>query len=196
MKSIASRKWATCHSLVEFWHSPAVIYCCKFPHLWLWLHQRSGPKIGGFSPWCCYVRFLGREGIYWCEGVHPQSQIESPEFSYICIQVTWTGGKATLWAESMLSETCYFYPLSCQPLVVWAERLPHSIRDLCPWLARKGTLHSQTVNWVHYRLSFALLRALIMSIRGAWSSRHHAAQVISQGLIDLQMSEGQNHLIC
>ena len=36
---------------------------------------------------------------------------------------------------------------------------------------------------------FALLRASIMSIRGARSSRHHAATEITQGPIELQLVE-------
>ena len=38
---------------------------------------------------------------------------------------------------------------------------------------KRNTEYSQTVNWIRCKLSFALLRALIMSIRGARSSRHH-----------------------
>ena len=51
--------------------------------------------------------------------------------------------------------------------------------------------NSQTVNWIRCKLSFALLRALIMSIRRARSSRHHAASETTQGPIDLQPMEGQ-----
>ena len=58
---------------------------------------------------------------------------------------------------------------------------------------KRNTEYSQTVNWIQCKLSFALLRASIMSIGGARSSRHHAASEITQGPIDLQLMEGQIH---
>lgn len=58
---------------------------------------------------------------------------------------------------------------------------------------KRNTEYSQTVNWIRCKLSFALLRASIMSIRGARSSRHHAVSEASQGPIDLQLMEGQIH---
>ncbi len=58
---------------------------------------------------------------------------------------------------------------------------------------KRNSNYSQTVSWIRYKLSFALLRASIMSIRGARSSRHHAASEAIQGPIDLQLMEGQIH---
>ena len=58
---------------------------------------------------------------------------------------------------------------------------------------KRNTEYSQTVNWIRCKLRFALLIASIMSIRGARSSRHHAASEITQGPIDLQLVEGQIH---
>ena len=58
---------------------------------------------------------------------------------------------------------------------------------------KRNNEYSQTVNWIRCKLSFALLRASIMSIRGARSSRHRAAFEITQGPIDLQLMEGQIH---
>ena len=58
---------------------------------------------------------------------------------------------------------------------------------------KRNTEYSQTVNWIRCKLSFALLRSSIMSIRGARSSRHHAAYETTQGPIDLQLTEGQIH---
>ena len=58
---------------------------------------------------------------------------------------------------------------------------------------KRNTEYSQTVNWIRSKLSFALLRASIMSIRGARSSRHHVVSEASQGSIDLQLMEGQIH---
>ena len=55
---------------------------------------------------------------------------------------------------------------------------------------KRNTEYSQTVNWIRCKLSFALLRASVMSIRGARSSRHHAASEATQ---DLQLIEGQLH---
>ena len=58
---------------------------------------------------------------------------------------------------------------------------------------KRNNEYSQTVNWIRCKLSFALLRASIMSIRGARSSRHRAAFETTQGPIDLQLMEGQIH---
>ena len=58
---------------------------------------------------------------------------------------------------------------------------------------KRDTEYSRTVNWIRCKLSFALLRASIMTIRGTRSSRHHAALETTQGPIDLQLSEGQIH---
>ena len=48
---------------------------------------------------------------------------------------------------------------------------------------KRDVPYAVTLNWIRYRLSFALLRAFIMSIRGARSSRHHPA---AECPIDLQ----------
>ena len=58
---------------------------------------------------------------------------------------------------------------------------------------KRDTPYSQTINWIRCKLSFALLRSSIMSIRGARSSRHHPMYEANQGPIDLQLAEGQIH---
>ena len=61
-------------------------------------------------------------------------------------------------------------------------------RRLASMLAEKRDIsYSTALNWIRCRLSFALLRASIMSIRGARSSRHHPA---TECPIDLQLAEG------
>ena len=61
-------------------------------------------------------------------------------------------------------------------------------KRLASMLAEKRDVpYATTLNWVRCRLSFALLRASIMSIRGARSSRHQPA---TECLIDLQLAEG------
>ena len=58
-------------------------------------------------------------------------------------------------------------------------------KRLASMIAEKRDIpYAQTLNWIRCRLSFALLRASIMSIRGARSSRHHPA---SESPIDLQL---------
>ena len=52
---------------------------------------------------------------------------------------------------------------------------------------KRDVPYAVTLNWIRCRLSFALLRASIMSIRGARSSRHHPA---AECPIDLQLVEG------
>ena len=58
---------------------------------------------------------------------------------------------------------------------------------------KRGTSYSKTMDWVRCRLNFALLRASIMSIRGARSSRFHPALEGIQEPIDLQLAEGHVH---
>ena len=60
---------------------------------------------------------------------------------------------------------------------------------------KRSTHYSNTLNWIRCKLSFALLRASIMSIRGARSSRNHPSPEANhiQGPIDLQMMEGHIH---
>ena len=49
-------------------------------------------------------------------------------------------------------------------------------KRLASMIAEKRDIpYAQTLNWIRCRLSFALLRASIMSIRGARSSRHQPA---------------------
>ena len=55
---------------------------------------------------------------------------------------------------------------------------------------KRDVPYAKTLNWIRCRLSFALLRASIMSIRGARSSRHHPVLKAVQGPIDLQIAEG------
>ena len=88
--------------------------------------------------------------------------------------------------EQGVQNTLLSLHLLCQPLEVWAKLLPHSTKGSPLWSVKNGTL--DTVNWIRCRLSFALLRASIMSIRGARSSRHHAAAELP---LDLQITEGQ-----
>ena len=52
---------------------------------------------------------------------------------------------------------------------------------------KRDVPYGVTLNWIRCRLSFALLRASIMSIRGVRSSRHHPA---AECPIDLQLVEG------
>ena len=58
---------------------------------------------------------------------------------------------------------------------------------------KRGISYSQTINWVRCRLSFALLRASILSVRGSQSSRYHPVAESMQGPIDLQLAEGHIH---
>ena len=57
---------------------------------------------------------------------------------------------------------------------------------------KRSTQYSNTLNWIRCKLSFALLRASIMSIRGTRSSRNHQPSEANhvQGPIDLQLMEG------
>ena len=67
------------------------------------------------------------------------------------------------------------------------KRLASMISD------KRDVPYSKAINWIRCRLSFALLRASIMSIRGARSSQHRPASESIQGPIDLQLAEGHIH---
>ena len=59
-------------------------------------------------------------------------------------------------------------------------------------IEKPDTGYSLTINLIRCKLSFALLRASIMSIRGARSSRHRAAsEPYQEGPIDFQTMEGR-----
>ena len=64
-------------------------------------------------------------------------------------------------------------------------------KRLASMLSEKRDIsYEKTMNWIHCCLSFALLRASIMSTRGARSSRRHPATEGTLGSIDLQLAEG------
>ena len=75
------------------------------------------------------------------------------------------------------------------PLVLSTGRAATTFyKRLAAMVAEKRDVpYAVTLNWIRCRLSFALLRASIMSIRGARSSRHHPA---TECPIDLQLVEG------
>ena len=65
-------------------------------------------------------------------------------------------------------------------------------KRLASMLSEKRDIsYEKTMNWIRCRLSFALLRASIMSIKGARSSRRHPAAEGTLGPIDLQLAEGR-----
>ena len=55
---------------------------------------------------------------------------------------------------------------------------------------KRDVPYSTTIGWVRCRLSFALLRASIMSIRGARSSRHRPAEEVLLEPVEVQAAEG------
>ena len=55
---------------------------------------------------------------------------------------------------------------------------------------KRDVPYSTMIGWVRYRLSFALLRASIMSIRGARSSRHRPAEEVLLEPVEVQAAEG------
>ena len=56
---------------------------------------------------------------------------------------------------------------------------------------KRDVSYGKTINWIRCHLSFALVRASIMSIRGARSSRRHPASEGTLAPIDLQLAEGR-----
>ena len=54
---------------------------------------------------------------------------------------------------------------------------------------KRDVSYAMTLNWIRCRLSFALLRSSIMSIRGARSSKRHPA-IECACPIDVQIAEG------
>ena len=55
---------------------------------------------------------------------------------------------------------------------------------------KRDVPYSTMIGWVRCRLSFALLRASIMSIRGARSSRHRPAEEVLLEPVEVQAAEG------
>ena len=55
-------------------------------------------------------------------------------------------------------------------------------------------LYSKMIGWLRCRLSFALLRASIMSIRGARSSRHRPANTVLLEPVEVQVAE-EGHIL-
>ena len=55
--------------------------------------------------------------------------------------------------------------------------------------------YSTMLTWIRCRLSFALLRASIMSIRGARSARHRPGREALVEPVELQIYSGGSHLL-
>ena len=55
---------------------------------------------------------------------------------------------------------------------------------------KRDVPYSTMIGWVRCRLSFALLRASIMSIRGARSSRHRPANTVLLESVEVHVAEG------
>ncbi len=94
-----------------------------------------------------------------------------------------------IWTESSGSGACKLYPSNVNH---W--RMGESANTFYKRLAammseKRSTEYNKTIHWIRFKLSFALLRASIMSIRGARSSKYHAAEEPCQP-IDLQLAEG------
>ena len=83
----------------------------------------------------------------------------------------------------------HLLPWSYQLPEEWEDQLLPSTRDYIAAMIgeKKDTSYSRTISWIRCRLSFSLLRATIMAIRGARSSVTHGA--IGEP-IALQSAEG------
>ena len=55
---------------------------------------------------------------------------------------------------------------------------------------KRDVPYSTMIGWVRYRLSFALLQASIMLIRGARSSRHRPVNTVLLEPVEVQVAEG------
>ena len=65
-------------------------------------------------------------------------------------------------------------------------------RRLAAMLSEKRDVpYSKMIGWIRCRLSFALLRASIMSVRGARSSANRPANEALHVPVELQSAEGQ-----
>ena len=56
---------------------------------------------------------------------------------------------------------------------------------------KRDVPYSKMIGWIRCRLSFALLRASIMSVRGARSSANRPANEALHVPVELQSAEGQ-----
>ena len=122
---------------------------------------------------CMVLGRLFREGICTCQGVQPMRQPNPLTSVY-----WWHEREKRRQYELRVREVEHatFTPLVMlatggmgQAATTFYKRLASMISE------KRNTQYSQTMNWIRCKLSFALLRASIMLIRGARSSRHHAA---------------------
>ena len=91
-------------------------------------------------------------------------------------------------------EHCMFTPLVMLPTGGMGRAATAFYKRLASMISDKRDVPYGTANnWIRCRLSFALLRASITSIRGVRSSQHCPASESIQGLIDLQLAESHIH---
>ncbi len=122
-------------------------------------------------------------------GYSTQAQIERWKLTSSGVQKTRTREATPLWTESSRSGTCKLY--STSHVYHWrdGESCKHFYKQLAAMVSvKRSTKYNKTIHWIRCKLSFALLRASIMSIREARSFRYHAAVEPCQP--DLQLAEG------
>ena len=109
-----------------------------------------------------------------------------PPMLYVNLIATYTSGVRNMRAYNIDDreiEHATFTPLVLSTTGGMGRAATTFFRRLTSKIAQKRDVsYAQTLNWILCRLSFALLRASIMSIRGVRSSRYHA---VSESPIDL-----------
>ena len=99
-----------------------------------------------------------------------------------CISQAWAGKEKALWPVSAWCWACNIHTNNavhnwwngtCYNNILQEARINGG------WKKMRDVPYAVTLNWIWCQLSFALLRASIMSIRGARSSQHHSATGVS-----------------
>ena len=123
--------------------------------------------------------------------MHP---IKTKQLSGICILTAWAGKEKAVWTTCLWSWTCNFDTTRMSSTGRMGSVATTFYKRLSSVISEKRNVeYAVTIYWICCILSFALLRAYIMSIKGARSSRHYPTVQTIQGPIDLQLAEGQIH---
>ena len=127
---------------------------------------------------------------FWCSGIQLIRSIKQANLSPIYLQTPWAGEEKAVRPKDQRGRT--FNVHTTGSINYWRNgkssyNLLQEIGCYAEW--EKGcSLYSKMIGWICCRMSFSLVRASVMSIRGARSS---ATKGALHKPIELQAAEGQ-----
>ena len=151
------------------------------------------PSLKMCSTRCRNVWVLGRKiwkGIHWYMGIFSPSAQSDWRAPLSSVYRKHEQEKRRQYDQRVREiEHATFTPLVLSTMGGMGRAATTFYKRLAAMMAEKRDVpYAVTLNWIRCRLSFALLRASIMSIRGVRSSRHHP---VTECPIDLQLAEGR-----